>query len=144
MHSNRRPDPNRSPEALEARLRALPQPRIPAALKARLLATAPPVKPLPRERWAARAVVLAVTSAAGVMIVLNWRPQHEGELLRSPAASEPRRHDIERPSFESTSIASLRTDHRLLDEQNPPAFTWPLDASATLRASISIPADLLE
>jgi capsular polysaccharide biosynthesis protein len=51
MHPERRPSPDRSPEGLEARLRALPPPPVPAELEARLLATIPAKLPAPRRRW---------------------------------------------------------------------------------------------
>ncbi len=41
MQFQRRPNSDRSPESLEARLRALPQPPIPSELEARILAAIP-------------------------------------------------------------------------------------------------------
>jgi hypothetical protein len=144
MQSDRRPNPDRPREALEAKLRALPQPPVPAHLEARLLATVPGAKPTSPRRWAVRATVLGVASTACLMAVLAWRPHHGEDHQTTPVPGEPTQQDIRRLAFESTSIAACREDPRLLDEGKLPAFTWPLDETAIPRASTAIPADLLD
>jgi hypothetical protein len=144
MRSDERPNPDRSPEALEARLRALPQPPVPAHLEALLLATVPGAKPISPRRRAVRAIVLGLASAACVMAVLARRPPHGKDHPTIPVPGEPAQQDVRRLAFESTSIAAWRVDPRLLDEEKLPAFTWPLDETAIPRASTSIPADLLD
>src|SRR5207249_4290972 len=115
MPSDKRPNPDRSPEALEAQLRALPQPPVPAHLEALLLATVPGAKPIapgPRAVWA---TVLGVAAAACVMVVLARRPQHGKDHRTIPVPGEATQQDVRRPAFESTSIAAWRVDQRLLD-----------------------------
>jgi len=144
MQSDKRPNPERSREALTAQLRSLPQPPVPAHLEALLLATVPSAKPISPRRWAVRATVLGVASAACLMAVLARRP-HQGK--NHPTISvqgEPARPHIRRPASEYISIAAWREDPRLLDEEKLPAYTWPLDETAIPRASTSIPADLLD
>ena len=73
MQSDKRPNPDRSLEALKAQLRALPQPPVPAHLEALLLASVPGANRISPRRWAARATLLAVASAVCVMAMLAWR-----------------------------------------------------------------------
>src|SRR5947207_2007566 len=72
-HPEQPPNPGRSSESLEARLRALPQPPVPADLEARLLAAIPPARPAPRRRWAVWAGVAGALAAACLLAVLAWR-----------------------------------------------------------------------
>jgi hypothetical protein len=143
MQSDERPNPDPSREALKAKLRALPQPPVPAHLEALLLATVPRAMPTPPRRWAARATMLGVASAVCVMAVLAWRRDLGTNHLRTPVRGQPAQV-IRRPAIESTSVAAWRGDPRLLDEEKPPAFTWPIDDTAIPRASSPIPADLLD
>ena len=69
MHPQKRPGPDRSPEGLEARLRALPPPPVPAELEARLLAAIP----APRRRRPIWAGVVGVLAAACLLAALAWR-----------------------------------------------------------------------
>ena len=144
MQCDKRPNPDRSREALKRRLRALPQPHVPAHLEARLLATVPGAKPISSRRWAVRATVLCIASAACLMAVFAWRPYHGKNHRTIPVQGEAAQQDIHWPAFESTSVAAWREDQRLLDEEKVPPFTWPLDETAIPRASTSIPADLLD
>jgi hypothetical protein len=144
MQSDKRPNPDRSLEALKAQMRALPQPPVPPHLETLLLTTVPGAKPIATRRRAVRASVLGLAAAACLVAVLAWRPHNGKNHLTIPAPGEPAQQDIRRPAFESISIAAWREDQRLLDERNVPAFTWPLDETAIPRASISIPADLLD
>ncbi|HKI16237.1 MAG TPA: hypothetical protein VKA15_00070 [Isosphaeraceae bacterium] len=144
MRSDKRPDPARSREALKAQLRALPQPPVPAHLEALLLATVPRAKTISPRRWAVRATVIGVASAACAIAVLIGLPHQGKNHSTIPLQGEPARPDNRRPAFESISIAAWREDPRLLDDEKLPAFTWPVDETAIPRASTSIPADLLD
>jgi hypothetical protein len=144
MQSDERPDPERSREALEARLRALPQPPVPADLEALLLATIPRAKPISTFRRAVRAAALGVAAAACVVAVILGHHYLGKDHLTIPVTGEPAQQDIRRPISESMSIAAWRDDQRVLDEEKLPAFAWPVDESAIPRASTLIPADLLD
>jgi hypothetical protein len=143
MQSDKCPKPEFSRDALKAQLRALPQPPVPAHLEALLLATVPTAKPIPRRRWAARAIVFGVASAVCVMGVLAWRQDLRDNPRRITVPGQ-RDQDIRQPVIETTGIAAWRQDARLLDEDKLPAFMWPIDESAIPRASSPIPADLLD
>jgi hypothetical protein len=143
MQSDKRPNPDRSLEALKAQLRALPQPPVPAHLEALLLASVPGAKLISSRRWAARATLLAVASAICVMATLAWRQYPEKNNLITRVQGQPAQK-TPRQAFASTNIAAWREDPRLLDEVKLPAFTWPIDDTAIPRASSPIPADLLE
>jgi hypothetical protein len=146
MNSERRPDRDRSPEALKAQLRALPQPPVPSHLEARLLVAVPSAVRKSQRRRTVRAafLMLGVAAAACVLTMLVWRPhlgQNPGTISRR---NVPAQVELRPPSFDPTSIAALRGDHRLLDEEKLPAFSWPLENAATPRALSPIPADLLD
>jgi hypothetical protein len=144
MRSDKRPDPDRSREALEARLRALPQPPVPAHLEALLLTTVPGARPISSRRRAGWAIVLGLASAACLMALLAWPAHHGKDHPTISVPGGPAQPDIRRLAFESTSIAALREDPRLLDEEKLPAYAWPIDEAAIPRASTPIPADLLD
>jgi hypothetical protein len=144
MQSDNGPDPARSREALEAQLRALPQPAVPAHLEALLLATVPAARPISPRRRTVRAAVLGVASAACLMGVLAWRPHHGENHPTIPVPGGPAPRDIRRLAFESPGLAAWREDLRSLEEEKLPTYAWPLDETAIPRASISIPADLLD
>src|SRR5262249_5165711 len=125
MHPERRPSPQRSPESLEARLRALPQPPVPADLEGRLLAAIPAEKPIGRRRAAWIGAVGAL-AAACLLAVLVWPERGTDPITGTirpvhPVASSP---------DDSASIAAWRQSRRVLDGAEPPAFTWPLEATA--------------
>ena len=70
MQPHRRPDPDRSPDSLESRLRALPRPPVPADLEARILAAGPAraSNAMPRPARASRRWHLAVGVAASLAV----------------------------------------------------------------------------
>jgi hypothetical protein len=144
MHPEKRPNPDRPLEALEAQLRALPQPPIPADLEARLLATIPAELSRPQRRWGVWVGVLGTLAAACVLAVIAWpRPNAEHPIPSSKRiASAPQA--IPRPPVDSAGIASLRASRPIVDEAEPPTFTWPLPEPSPLRFSNSIPPDLLD
>jgi hypothetical protein len=141
MHPERRPIPDRSPEALEARLRALPPPPVPTGLEARLLAAIPAARPRRPRRWAvwfggalAAACLLAALARYG-------RPG-PGQVPR-PAGSGLAAHGVPRPEEEPHGSAAWWQARRVLDEREIPPFAWPLSETSTLRVSIAIPPDPL-
>jgi hypothetical protein len=139
MHPERRPNPDQSLESLEAQLRALPQPPIPADLEARLLATIPAKRSTPRRHWGIRVGVLA---AACLLAVIAW-PRGDGNRPISRTIETPFRASVQPPD-DSANIASLRTARKALDDGEPPTFTWPLPEPSPIRFSTSIPPDLLD
>src|SRR5262249_55626403 len=140
MHSERRPNPDRSPEALEARLRALPQPPVPAGLEARLLAAIPAAPPAPRRRWAVWVGLAGALAAACLLAVLAW-PRRDG---RGPDPSAPGPPVTPRPPDASDRLAAWREARRVLDGAEPSPFTWPLPETSPITAATAIPPDLLE
>jgi hypothetical protein len=138
MHPEKRPNPDRSPEALEARLRALPQPAVPADLEARLLAAIPPQKPLPRWRSAVWVSVVGALAAACLLAVLGWQGRGGKAPVPIPEKNEYVRKAITRPQDDPAGIAAW------LEGAETPTFTWPLEETSPTTASISIPPDLLD
>jgi hypothetical protein len=144
MHPERRPNPDGSSESLEARLRALPQPRVPADLEARLLATIPAEMPIPRRRWAAWVGAVGAVAAACSLAVLAW-PRREGQNpVPNPPTIESAQQVIPRPPDDAASIAPWLQARRDPDGAEMPPFTWPLAETSPMRVSTSIPPDLLD
>ncbi len=166
MRPKRLPNRARSPESLEARLRALPQPSVPADLEARLLATIPAEMRIPRRRWAVWAGVAGPLAAACLLAVFAW-PRGDGNrpVPRPGTGESP--HPITvpspgtiasadapgaglttppalRPSDDSADIAAWAEARRVLNGAEPATFTWPLKEKSPITASRSIPADLLD
>jgi hypothetical protein len=170
MHSERRPNTDRSPESLEARLRALPQPPVPADLEARLLATIPGKTPIPQRRWGVWVGAVAASAAACLLAVLAW-PGRDGKnpvpspgtresvhqvTVPSPSPSPPT--SVSAPALgaglptppalqlpdDSASIAPWLQAGRDLDGADTPTFTWPLEETLPMRVSTSIPSDVLD
>jgi hypothetical protein len=142
-HPEQRPNPGRSPEPLEARLRALPQPPVPADLEARLLAAIPPAGPVPRRRWAVWAGVAGALAAACLLAVLAWRGRDGKAPAPSPQKTDSARQAPSRPP-EEDGIAAWREARRVADGEELPPFTWPLDEPAPVGVATSIPPDLFE
>jgi len=156
----------RLPESLEAKLRALPQPPVPADLEARLLATIPAEIPIPQRRWAVWAGVVGPLAAACLLAVFTGL-QHDGKnpvpgpgtrksthpvtvtrpgTSASAAAPGPRlptRPTLRQPDDDS-GIAAWWAARRVLDGAELPAFTWPLQETSPIVVPTSIPADLLD
>lgn len=141
MHPERHPNRDPSPEALEARLRALLPPPVPADLQARLLAALPAQRPiLPRRRWAAWAGAVGTLAAACLLVVLAWPARDD----KNTVPSQPAVRVQPRPPEDPDRIAALLKARRDRDEAEPPTFTWPLPETAPLTPSTSIPPDLLD
>jgi hypothetical protein len=147
MHPAQPPDPDRSPDLreLEARLRALPQPEIPAGLAARLLAAIPPDRPHPRRR--SRTAWLGLTgasaaAASALAVVLLWPPDEPPVtppvVTRPAPPAETRRPDLADRPFSWSQV------RRSLETSEAPAFTWPLDTPSPLGASAAVSAGMLE
>jgi hypothetical protein len=144
MHPERRPNTDRSPEALEARLLALPQPAVPADLEARLLAGIPVETLFPRRRWVVRVGVIGALAAACLLAVLAWRWRDGKDKFPAPHSNESAHKETPRPPDDSDGTAPLREYHRVLDGGDMPAFTWPLAETSPLTVLTSIPPDLLD
>ena len=143
MHPERRPNPDRSAEALEERLRALPPPTVPDGLEARLLANIPAERPTARRRWAVWVGVAGALAAACLLAVLAW-PRRDGH---PPAPSPPKeavKHVPPRPPDGPAAVAAWREARRVLDGAEMPSFTWPLGETLPLRGSTPVPPDLLD
>ena len=142
MHPEKRPNPDPSLELLEARLRTLPRPPIPADLEARLLAAIPAKRSIPPRRWGVRVGAISALAAACLLAVIAW--PWSGGKYSAPKTIPSASQVASRPTEDSAPIASLRADRQVLDEAEPPTFTWPLPESSPIRFSASIPADLLD
>jgi hypothetical protein len=149
MHLERRPNPDRSLEAVAARLRALPQPAVPDGVEARLLAAIPAGRPIPRRRrvlWAGMAGALA---AACLLAALAWLGRDGKGPVPSPSMHESAHAQgaglppALRPDH-SAGIAPWLEARRALDGGEMPTFTWPLQKASPLRGLTSIPHDLLD
>lgn len=144
MHPEPRPNPGRSLDPLEARLRALPPPPVPAGLEARLLATIPAVRPTPSRRWVVWVGVTAAVAAACVVVVLTWPKRDGGNPNPGPENRESANHVAPRPSDDSDRLAAWRESRRGLDRAEPAPFAWPLQETTPLTGSTAIPSDLLD
>jgi hypothetical protein len=129
MHLENRP----TPEALEARLRALPSPPVPGGLEARLLAGIPAEVPIARRRWPVWVGVGAAAAAACVLAVLAWLGHDKGISLPDPQPSELVHKDTPRLPDEFVAPPEI-----------VPTFHWPLEDTSPLTVSIAIPPELFE
>ena len=154
MCPERRPNPERSPDSLEARLRALPKPPIPTNLEGRLLATIPAEMPIPqaprsargregraRGRWAVWAGVVGALAAACLLVFLAW-PRRDGTPPDPSPGKTQSTHKDTPPLDDSASIAVLLKARRGLDEPQTATFTWPLPEASPIGVRASIPSDL--
>jgi hypothetical protein len=139
MHPERRPNVGRSPESLEARLRALVQPPVPADLEARLLATVPARLPAPRRRWLVWAGALA---AACLLAVLAWLGRDgKGPALHPEAPERANQATPRSPAGpDGPAWWAARRD---LDEAETPPFAWPLEETPPVTVATALSPDLL-
>jgi ferric-dicitrate binding protein FerR (iron transport regulator) len=143
MQPERRPNPDRSPESLEARLRALPQLRVPADLEARLLAAIPTEMPIPRRR-AFRFGAVGALAAACLLAVLVWPRGDIENPVPGRGKDTSALQDSPRSPDDSASIAAWREARRVPDGAEMPTFTWPVRETLSIRISTSISPDLLD
>jgi hypothetical protein len=145
MHPEKPPSADR-PDSLEARLRALPLPPVPAGLEARLLGAIPVQVPgehsvrVRRSVWIAAACALA---AACLLVVLFGRGREGDNPAPTNANHQVSDHGPPRAPAESVSPRLLQA-RRDLEETQVPAFTWPLEQTSSTRLSISIQDGLLD
>jgi len=126
MQFQRRPNSDRSPESLEARLCALPQPPIPVGLEARILA-AIPARPsnndeLPRlarsgsRRW--RLIVWAgasVAAAAACLLAVRFWPEPDDQHTAPILVADP---------GSTKSLRRPHLDRRATRPGSGPTKTW--------------------
>jgi hypothetical protein len=143
MHPERHPNPDRSPEALEARLRALSPPPVPTGLEARLLATIPAEGPALQRRWAVWVGVVGALAAACLLGVLARTGRDGKNPAPSPPTTDSARQVTPRPPDDSAGIAAW-LEARRLDGAETATFIWPLQETSPMRVSTPIPPDLLD
>ena len=144
MQPEKHPNPDRSPESLEARLRALPQPPVPAGLEARLLASIPTTRPIPHPRRILWVGVAAAFTAACLLAVLAWprRPSADSN-PSAPSSDSAQQHAPALPE-EPDRVAQLPLGRRVMEDADLPAFNWPLEKASPRKVSTAIPSDLLD
>jgi hypothetical protein len=157
MPAEKRPDLEHSTQALEVRLRGLPQPRVAAGLEARLLATMP-VKVSTQRRWVTWAGVVGPLAAALLLGVALWPRGGGKQPIRGSDVGEVRNraenplivnqqtaHPVGvRAAGEVAAFAEWREARPFPGGAEPVSFSWPIQESSPITASIAIPADLLE
>ncbi len=106
MHSEEDPKPDPSLEALAARLRALPEPAVPANLEARLLAaiaSGQPARVSPvtaadsasrRQAWLALASTVLALAMVGMLAVFGWKGRGDNGLVSVADAVPPAEHEF--------------------------------------------------
>jgi hypothetical protein len=117
---------------------------VPADLEVRLLAAIPPAGPVPRRRWALWAGVAGALAAACLLAVLAWRGRHDNGPAPGPQKTESARHARPRPPDDSDAIAAWREARRVVDGEELPPFTWPLEEPAPVGVAASTHPDLFE
>src|SRR5262249_50731730 len=133
------------PESLEARLRRLPAPPVPADLEARLLARIPARVPIRSRRWIWWTGALSALAAACFLIGIL---SHKGDRQKSGQknngfAADGSENSIARSSSQDKVSARLQAQ-RDPDLLKLPPFTWPVDEANHVTLSSSIPSDLLD
>jgi hypothetical protein len=156
MQLQRRPNSDRSPDALEASLRALPQPQIPGELEARILAAilARPSNSdeMPRlarsgsRRWRLTVGASAsVAAAAACILAVRFWPEPDHQHISPIVAADPgstksRSDATPRPQSDSPWFMG-RQD---LVETKPPVFTWPIQEKSPVMVSTALRPDLFD
>jgi hypothetical protein len=127
---------------MEERLRALPQPGVPAGLEARLLATIPKKSSIRWRPWAVCVGPGGALAAACLLLMLAWPGHNRLDPARSDGQSKTVHEVTPRSPADSARVAALSFARRDLDEAEPARFVWPLPETARTRVTL-IPADLL-
>ncbi len=144
MQPQKRPNRDRSVESLEARLRALPPPPIPADLEERLLATIPAAMPIRPRRLVIRLGAAGVLAAACLLAVLVWHVLYGEKPEAGPAKNVAVQLVQPNPKESVAEGGAWRKARHELNVEETPAFAWPLLESTPLRESRSIPTGLLD
>src|SRR5262245_6054869 len=124
MHRERNLNPDRSAESLEARLRALPSPPVPADLEGRLLAAVPAPRPVTRRRWAVWVGIMGALAAACLLAVLAWLGRDGKTPGSNPATAPAARQETPRTPDDSDNVAAWQKARRGLGVAGMPAFAW--------------------
>jgi hypothetical protein len=157
MQPDRRPDPDRSLESLESRLRALPRPPVPAELEARILAasSAKVPNPMPRPARAWRRRHLAVGAAASIavavacLLAVRFRPGLGVKITAPTFVANAEGNDSAHEATPQQPGHSPGTISWLKARQDPdgaeiPTFIWPIREKPPLMVSTSLRSDLLD
>jgi hypothetical protein len=157
MRPDRRRRPDRSPESLESRLRALPRPPVPVDLEARILAASRARSPAERPRLARAsgrrplaigvAAFLAV-AATCLVAVRFWPGPAAREMPPTFVASAVDRdaaHEVAPQQRAGTpgTMPWLKARHDP-DGTDMPTFTWPIREKSPLMVSTALRPDLLD
>jgi len=150
------PERSEKPDSLEARLRRLPPPSVPADLEARLLAAIPTsessnhrlglsAKPQAmsgrRWRWAWWMGAASALAAACLLIVLAW-PKGEGQKAVLDSKDRVTTTSPTPSTLPHSPQGTLQAQGDPDDLKLPP-FTWPVQEATHVTLSSSIPSDLL-
>jgi hypothetical protein len=152
MHSPENPKPGQSPEALEARLRALPDPPVPAGLEARLLAAIPttvatgvPVGvPVARQEWFAVASTIGALAAVCLLAIFARHAGDDTSEVPGHRVSPPPAQISSQPANEFAGVVLSPIDSRILKGAGMSTFRWPIQEISPIRASPSVPRGLLD
>lgn len=131
MRNNPSIDLNSPDGPLEARLRALPQPGVPADLERRLLADIPRHRPIASRRWLAASGVCGILMAACLLIAFNLS---RSGAPRPVAAGDGPPRLADRPKAGAAVIPDGHA-RPYFDSSKPPKFAWPLAGAPSLAAS---------
>jgi hypothetical protein len=130
-----------SHRAIEARLRALPDPPVPTSLEGRLLAAIPTQVAMrgptdragARQGWLAVASAVVALAAVGLLAVFSWPHSDEKHVT----AVSPAGDDL-------MGVVLSPVDRRILQGAGVSTFRWPVHESPPVRGPSPIPRDLLD
>lgn len=155
MHSDEEPKPDPSLEALAARLRAMPEPPVPAGLEARLLAAVSASRPVrvsplaanasaDRQAWFALASTVLALAMVGLLAVLAWRGRGDVGSISVTATSPPADHNSLSAADDWAAIGMSPIDRRILSQSGLSSFRWPVQEHPPAKGPRSIRGDLLD
>ncbi|MGH7193386.1 MAG: hypothetical protein ACREJM_07600 [Candidatus Saccharimonadales bacterium] len=133
MHNNKSIDSNPPAGSLESRLRALPQPRVPADLERRLLATIPEHRAIRPRRWRAATGVSGLLAAACLLVALALS-RSDGPM---PVANRDQSRQVAGAPNHDDAVPAEGHPRPLFDSSKPPKFAWPLAGARSLAAASS-------